>query len=274
MLGSRPLGFGLPTFDNGEAERYLEDEGLIQWLEGSHIQGQIPPELSDLARLHRLVSSRRVFTVLEFGVGWSTIVLAAAIQRNKEQWERLERKPQIRSDEPFKVISVDASQEWLQNAEGLIPEHLRPLVTLCHSETYASDFLGRACHFYQDVPDIVPDFIYLDGPDPKDVSGTVNGLSWMNPDRTVCAGDILIMESTLLPGTCVLVDGRSNNARFLINNLQRHWGTEYDRSAEVTALELQEPPLGALNERRLRYCLGEEYFERVDSLGAMSRGVT
>ena len=40
----------------------------------------IAPELDDLIRLHFLVRSRRVTTILEFGVGVSTWVLDHALQ--------------------------------------------------------------------------------------------------------------------------------------------------------------------------------------------------
>ena len=39
----------------------------------------IKPELDDLARLHWLVSSRRVTTILEFGLGKSTLIFNDAL---------------------------------------------------------------------------------------------------------------------------------------------------------------------------------------------------
>ena len=65
----------------------------------------------------------------------------------------------------------------------------------------------------------MPDFIYLDGPSPKDVTGKIRGLSFQCDERTVMSGDLLLMESTFLPGVFILVDGRTNNARFL----ERHF---------------------------------------------------
>jgi hypothetical protein len=52
------------------------------------------------------------------------------------------------------------------------------------------------------------------------------------------------MESTLLPGAFILVDGRTNNARFLARNFQRPFRRRYDRKADITTFELVEPPLG------------------------------
>ena len=260
------LGFDIPVRTAQEARNYLEQEGVLQFL--YRVQGragQIPQDLCDLARLYWLTRTRKVFTVLEFGVGWSTVLLAAAVRRNQRQWDDLRDPPEIRCQAPFSVHSVDASQQWIDNAQRLLPDELSGYVTLYYSGLVASTFNQRMCHFYERIPDVVPDFIYLDGPHPADVRGEVNGLSWNNPDRTVLSGDLLVMESTLLPGTCVLVDGRTNNARFLLNNLQRPWAVASDTDEDVTVFELQETPLGRINQRTLDYCLGQDYFERLEA---------
>ena len=41
------------------------------------------PEWDDLVRLHKLVRSRKVTTVLEFGCGYSTVIFADAIENAK-----------------------------------------------------------------------------------------------------------------------------------------------------------------------------------------------
>lgn len=108
-------------------------------------------------------------------------------------------------------------------------------------------FNGRLCHYYADLPDVIPDFVYLDGPDPNDVQGKVNGLSFQCDERTVMSGDLLLIEPTFLPGLTVLLDGRTNNARFLERNFQREYAVRWDPIADVTIFELSEPPLGRYN---------------------------
>ena len=139
----------------------------------------------------------------------------------------------------------------------MIPEHLLGIITLHHSPIKAGTFRDRACHYYETVPDIVPDFIYLDGPDPATVTGNVGGQTWRNPDRPVTSGDILRMEPQLLPGTLIVIDGRTANARFLAANLDRKWQMERDVDGDVTVFELQEMPLGSINKETLCYCLCE-----------------
>ncbi len=96
---------------------------------------------------------------------------------------------------------------------------------------------------YDSLPDIVPDFIYLDGPDPKDIKGDINGLSFKCDKRTVMSGDVILMESTLLPNSFILVDGRTNNARFLKRMLLRNWKVNWNVEGDVTTFELDEEPL-------------------------------
>jgi hypothetical protein len=105
----------------------------------------------------------------------------------------------------------------------------------------------QVCHFYLNLPDIVPDFVYLDGPTPSSVQGEINGLSFSNPKRTVMSGDILKYESTLLPGFFMIIDGRTNNARFLQRMLKRSYDVNYHDLANVTTFELNEHRLGKKN---------------------------
>lgn len=239
-----------------EGEKYLESFGLLKYLRGG-ANGQHKPDFSDLARLHYLALERKVFTVLEFGVGWSTVVLAHALRLNKEKWDKATTRPTMRNNNPFKVFSLDSSKKWISVANRLIPPDLKKSVKINFSPVRVGKFNDRFCHFYDLLSDTTPDFIYLDGPDPAMVKGEINGLLWKNNNRTVMAGDILRFEPTLLPRTFIIVDGRTNNARFLKNNLQRNWVVKRYDKADVTTLELDERPLGKINKETLLYCFGE-----------------
>lgn len=240
-----------------EAGEYLKRHGLMKYLQDG-AKNQLRPDYCDLARLHSLAVARKVFTILELGVGWSTVILADALRLNKQKWDRFKIKPNIRNSTPFKIFSVDASKKWSDNTKKLFPPELKEFVEFYYSDVKAGKFNSRMCHFFKSIPDIVPDFIYLDGPDPSVVKGSINGLSWKNPDRTVMSGDILLMEPTLLPGTFIIVDGRTNNARFLANNLQRNWVVKHNKDADITTMELVESPLGKINKETILYCVGDE----------------
>ena len=51
------------------------------------------PELDDLARLHHIATTRKAITILEFGTGYSTLVLADALAYTEEKY-----KPEIMVD--------------------------------------------------------------------------------------------------------------------------------------------------------------------------------
>ena len=244
------------------AKEYLIQEGLNQYInldanadfkEGvfDAVSGKLnipfPPVAKDLARLHRLIRKRKAFTVLEFGSGLSTIVMADALSKNKADFLALKQKPELRNRFMFQIFSIESDKEWIEHTKSKFPKHLMEHVNFHYSEIKIDTFNGRICHFYDNLPDIVPDFIYLDGPNPKDIKGNINGMTFQCDERTVMSADLLVMESILLPGTFILVDGRTNNTRFLKNNFQRNFVMNWDKDGDVTSFELQEERLGKYN---------------------------
>ena len=203
------------------------------------------PDVGDLVRLHRLVRERPCVTVLEFGIGCSTIALAHALEQNELEHGALLRERLTRNTQLFQLFSVDANERWLEHTRDRLPASLTDRVHLTHSTVSATTFTGRLCHTYDRLPDVVPDLVYLDGPDPADVQGSVGGLSFAAPERTVMAADILVMEPSLLPGTVIVVDGRESNTRFLTRNLQRPHSLVVEGDASI--IELVEPRLGRVD---------------------------
>lgn len=115
------------------------------------------------------------------------------------------------------------------------------------------DFKGVYCSFYDKFAIFNPDFIYLDGPDPMLVNDSKNGFS----NKSLClppiSGDILKVEPFLLPGTLVVIDGRTSNARFLKNNLQRNWTYFEDFKNDQNILYLNEKPIGKTNLKQIKF---------------------
>jgi hypothetical protein len=215
-----------------------------------------PPVIDDLSRLYRLVRSRKVTTVLELGSGYSTAVIAGALAENKKDFGSAPEFSALRRNNPFELHTVDCSVEWLKTTVSRIKPDDRALVKTHHSTVTIGTFQDRICHYYDNLPNICPDFIYLDGPMQHDAAGDIGGTHFRHNDRTVIAADIARMEWLLLPGTMILIDGRTNNARFLKANLQRDWRYEHDSEGDVHIFELIEPPLGGLNKKQLQFCLG------------------
>ena len=72
------------------------------------------------------------------------------------------------------------------------------------------------------------------------------------------SADILTLEHFLLPGTLIVVDGRTANARFLKTNLQRDWDYYHSEEYDQHFFELKETPIGIYNQRQIEFCLGSE----------------
>ena len=119
------------------------------------------------------------------------------------------------------------------------------------------------CTFYNPLPNLCPDLIYLDGPDQFSALGEIRGMSTRHQDRMPMSGDILTFEHFLQPGTLIIVDGRAANTRFLMSNFQREWAYFYSEKWDQHFFELQEEPLGIFNERMIKHCLGDVFFERL-----------
>lgn len=219
-----------------------------------------PVELDDIARLHYLTTSRKVTTVLEFGVGKSTTALAHALANNKVLHESFVSE-NLRRSNPFELHSVDSMKEWIDTCQKGLAEALQSYVTIHHCPLEISTFQDRLCTYYNNMPNICPDFIYLDAPDQFSAQGDIRGLTTAHADRMPMVADILTIEHFLQPGTLILVDGRAANARFLKANLQRNWRYMYVEEFDQHFFELHEPALGRINKVMLEYCLPASFFD-------------
>jgi len=233
-----------------DAQKYLSQKGVDGIFEKGN-QGEISPKWDDLARLYKLVRERKPFQILEFGSGFSTIVMAYALKQNWDEYNAIlaetDRQTDKRYEQP-RMVSIESSEKWRDNTRIKIEKAgLSYFSENVYSGVTIVEYQGQVCHFYDELPDVVPDFVYLDGPDPSTVQGNINGLSFQNSKRTVLSGDILKYESTLLPGFFMIVDGRTNNARFLQRMLRRSYHVQYHEGADVTTFELIEPRLGRKN---------------------------
>ena len=225
----------------------------------TNIKEAFAAELDDLVRLHYLVTSRNVTTILEFGVGKSSIVFDHALSLNKERNASYVENNLRRSD-PFQCFSIDNNKDWINICKNTAKTNL---VKYHYSQCSISTFNGRICTFFEDLPNICPDFIYLDGPDQFSPIGDVRGVNTNHPDRLPMSADILAIEHFLLPGTLIVVDGRTANARFIKTNLQRNWSYYHEEKFDQHFFELVEPPLGIYNKRQIDFCLGNDFYQRI-----------
>lgn len=240
------------------ATSYLSTMGLLDLLRTDD-RSVYPPVFADLARLHFLLLKRRTLSVLEFGSGWSTLVAAHALRildliygSSVENVSRRQRN--------FHVDTVDESKQWSEVAKSRLPSILHSYVSFHTASVEVGTYNGRLVTRYSKLPDITPDFIYIDGPSVKiDDTVDLNGLTIAKPWRMPCSADLLFYEYQLEPGALVLTDGRKTNARFLRDYLSRNWIYQEFLEEDISILELQETPIGKLNEKKLEFCLNHEW---------------
>jgi hypothetical protein len=225
----------------------------------SNLMEAFPAEFDDLSRLHFLVRSRKVTTVLEFGLGKSSVIFDDALKRNASEFENYV-EDNLRRTNRFECFSVDNYQTWIDEVKT---NYKTDRVNFHYSSLVMGLFNGRICTYYSSLPNVCPDLIYLDGPDQFSPEGDVRGITTNHPDRLPMSADILAIEHFLLPGTLIITDGRTANARFLRTNLQRDWLYCHDSQADQHYFELAEKPLGVYNERQIKFCLGDSFFERL-----------
>lgn len=224
-------------------------------------QESYTPELDDLIRLHYLVKTRKVTTILEFGLGKSSIVFADALSQNKSDYS--EEVSSLRVSNPFELHSIENNIGWIEYTKKSIKEKLgttNELVNLHYCPLEIGQFNGKMCTYYHNIPNISPDLIYLDGPDQFSAGGSLRGMGTNHPDRMPMAADILSIEHFLCPGTLIVLDGRTANARFLKCNLQRDWAYCHDYNLDQHFFELIEEPLGIYNSDHINFSLGEDWF--------------
>ncbi len=222
-----------------------------------NIKEPYPIELDDLIRLHYLVIKRKVCTILEFGLGYSTAIFDNALEINKIKYSK--KVKNLRRSNLFECHSVDNYKIWINSFKK---RFTTKNVQLHFSKLQTSTFKDVICTYYSQIPNISPDLIYVDGPDQFSAKGSIRGISTNHPDRMPMIGDILAMENFLLPGTMIIVDGRTSNARFMKNNFQRNWIYHHFVNFDQHVFELNEEPLGILNRNQIDICLGKEYYQR------------
>lgn len=240
-----------------DVEEASEDKTAFESVDPKNTE-PFRPEWLDLARLFALARSRKVTNVLEFGCGFSTTIFAHALQLNERDHGASVRES-LRRGQPFHVNVIDDMPEWVAVTQSRLAKEFHARVSFAVSPVRMTTFNDRICTEYERLPNVSPDLIYLDGPSQDSVVGDVNGISTRSPDRLPMSCDLLRIEHFLLPGTLIVVDGRTANARFLKSNFQREWRYEHDDEGDVHYFEMIEEPLGKWNRRQIELCLGADW---------------
>jgi hypothetical protein len=196
------------------ALKQLESHGILQLLDSGRSE-EIAFQPLDCWRLYCLIRKKRPKVVLELGVGFSTIIIAEALKRNEDELGIIGR-----------LWTVDAEIKWLENTKRKLKDyHLQRCTFLCSECSLVEvDFTPVAC--FDNLPDISPDFIYVDGPNYDSVRGvTSNGLTFKT--RDVIHIEPLKYEMSAPSTFTILIDGRWRTGLFLKKYLKRDYRSEF-----------------------------------------------
>lgn len=197
----------------------LAHAGALNAIELFHARrpkDSFPPEYNDLWFLYSAVRKYRPKVLVELGSGVSTAVLAKAVEDN--------------ADNGF-LYSIDAVNEWAESTRASMPVELKGFYEILYSPAqevtyHCSCGVGVRAFRHQQLPDIVPDFLYLDGPP-------------LNPDVIVSV-DVLDLEPKLERGFHMIIDGRQENMHFLRRNLTRRYAFKWRPHHQSSIWELRD----------------------------------
>ena len=210
-----------------------------------------PPELKDLYRLYQFIILNKRTTILEFGCGYSTLIISHALKKLKNKFKR---KPFTRCFHPFKLFVVDSEKKYIDIVKKRLNKFsVGQNVNYLYSKSQMVLYAGNYATEYKKIPSVNPDFIYLDGPDHLKIKGSMNNFKVSSLDMMPMSCDILKIENYLTPGTIILIDGRTSNARYLKNNFKRNWREYFDSISDQTIFLLDEKPLGRFNKEQIKF---------------------
>ena len=216
------------------------------------------PTLKDLYRIYQFVLLNKRTTILEFGSGWSSLILSLALKELKDKFHKEVKV--LRRNNPFELFVLENQKKYLNITKNRIKKFNKYLnlknptkISFNFSNVEMTLFNNRICTQYNKLPLCNPDFIYLDGPNQFNVKKDINGISLRHKDMMPMVCDILKFEYFYTPGTIIICDGRGSNAKFLKDNFKRKWKYLDDQKNEQHIFWLDDPILGKYNKLQLEF---------------------
>ena len=214
------------------------------------------PELRDLYNLYNYIILNKRITILEFGSGWSSIVMLLALNELKKKYSKEVTK--LRRNNPFELFILENEKKYLKITKKKIKNfiqkrNIKVKVNFTFSKVNMINYKGNIASEYQNLPLCNPDFVYIDGPDQFNIYKKVNGININHKDMMPMICDPLKFEYFYTPGTIILSDGRAANIKFLKDNFKRNWSYKNDIKNDQHIFVLKDPCLGKYNKRQLDF---------------------
>jgi len=214
------------------------------------------PEIEDLYRLYNFIFLNKRTTILEFGTGWSSLILTRALFDLKEKY--LKTALHLRRENLFELFIIDNFKKYLNVSKKRIKQNkfksLKKVRTHWkYSPIVMETYCGQISMSYQKLHMCNPDLIYVDAPDLSDIKGNIQNIKAQHKDMMPMVNDILKFENFLIPGTIIIFDGRAANAIFCKNNFKRNWLYYFDKKYDQHIFYLDDASLGLINQKLLDF---------------------
>jgi hypothetical protein len=182
----------------GWAGHQLRQQGAFDGLLTCHAARPSGANFADVTALwflDRLLRQRKPRTLVAFGSGCSTVMLAQAL------WENRHQAP----DSGGGLYSIDADPSWAAATAKAMPPHLPPLCRILSSPLLEVAQAGTLGFRPATIPDVAANFLYEEGPA-------------LTPARRM-AIDVVAMEDKLPHALYMGVDDRQENTA----SFKRNW---------------------------------------------------
>ena len=126
-----------------------------------------------------------------------------------------QKKPFPRCEHPYEIFALD-NKHYFNISKNRVKKYSKNYkkVNFCYSDARITIYNGNYAVEYKKLPNVNPDFIYLDGPSQWGVKSRVNNFTTAHPDMMPMSCDIAKFENFLTPGTIIVSDGRTANSIF------------------------------------------------------------
>ena len=134
-------------------------------------------------------------TVLEFGTGYSTLVMHYALMENLKKFGK--SKPFTRCENPYEIFTIDNNRFFSKISKNRVKKYSKnsKFVNFFHSEVQMINYQGNFAVEFKKLPMVNPDFIYLDGPSQWAPKNRVNNFTTAHPDMMPMSCDIAKIEN-------------------------------------------------------------------------------
>ena len=169
---------------------FFRKKGLTDLIQSSDKKGKkvnemvlskpYKPEIRDLYNLYSYIILNKRITVLEFGSGWSSLVIALALDELKKKYSK--EVASLRRNNPFELFILENEKKFLNITRKKLgnfvkKNNIKIKINYHFSNVRMTKYNNRIASEYVKLPLCNPDFVYIDGPDQFNIKGKINGIN-------------------------------------------------------------------------------------------------